>query len=107
MLMELDFVPYDFLVIWSSGNIAFNMADVHHRRIAQKLKVACEETAAQAIEATSASGQASRIHGKNRKFGSRKEAMAAKIEAAKAKREAKGADISQGPPVKLSRQEAK
>ncbi|KAL4144393.1 hypothetical protein PRNP1_013526 [Phytophthora ramorum] len=47
------------------------------------------QTAAQAIAATTASGQASRIHGKNRKFGSRKEATAAKIAAAKAKREAK------------------
>jgi hypothetical protein len=54
------------------------MADVQHKRVAQKLKQACEETAAQAIAATMASGQASRIHGKNRKFGSRKEAMAAK-----------------------------
>ncbi|POM71447.1 ATP-binding cassette (ABC) Superfamily [Phytophthora palmivora] len=74
------------------------MADIQHKRVAFKLKQACEETAAQAIEATTASGQASRIHGKNRKFGSRKEAMAAKarrqrchIAAAKAKREAKEA----------------
>ncbi|KAG7396497.1 hypothetical protein PHYBOEH_002204 [Phytophthora boehmeriae] len=68
------------------------MADIQHRRVAQKLKQACEETAAQAIAATTASGQASHIHHKNRKFGSRKEAMAAKIAAAKAKREAKEAD---------------
>ncbi|KAG7387512.1 hypothetical protein PHYPSEUDO_014034 [Phytophthora pseudosyringae] len=54
------------------------MADVQHKRVALKLKQACEETAAQAIAATTASGQASRIHGKNRKFGSRKEATAAK-----------------------------
>ncbi|EGZ16085.1 hypothetical protein PHYSODRAFT_334276 [Phytophthora sojae] len=73
------------------------MADIQHKRVAMKLKQACEETAAQAIAATTASGQASRIHGKNRKFGSRKEAMAAKarpsrtIAAAKAKREAKEA----------------
>uniref|UniRef100_A0AAV1V437 Uncharacterized protein n=1 Tax=Peronospora matthiolae TaxID=2874970 RepID=A0AAV1V437_9STRA len=67
------------------------MADIQHKRVALKLKAACEETAAQAIAATTASGQASRIHGKNRKFGSRKEAMAAKIEAAKEKREAKEA----------------
>ncbi|KAF4032686.1 hypothetical protein GN244_ATG15412 [Phytophthora infestans] len=65
------------------------MADIQHKRVALKLKQACEETAEQAIAATTASGQASRIHGKNRKFGSRKEAMAAKIAAAKAKREAK------------------
>ncbi|KAL4115836.1 hypothetical protein PRIC2_012842 [Phytophthora ramorum] len=65
------------------------MADIQHKRVALKLKQACEETAAQAIAATTASGQASRIHGKNRKFGSRKEATAAKIAAAKAKREAK------------------
>lgn len=55
------------------------MADVHHRRVAQQLKAACEETAAQAIAATTASGQASRVHHKNRKFGSRKEAMDAKV----------------------------
>lgn len=54
------------------------MADIQHKRMALKLKQACEETAAQAIAATTASGQASRIHGKNRKFSSRKEAMAAK-----------------------------
>ncbi|KAJ8577610.1 hypothetical protein ON010_g1598 [Phytophthora cinnamomi] len=58
------------------------MADIQHKRVAMKLKQACEETAAQAIAATTASGQASRIHGKNRKFGSRKEAMAAKASAA-------------------------
>ena len=56
------------------------MADIQHKRVALKLKAACEETAAQAIAATTASGQASCIHGKNRKFGSRKEAMAAKVE---------------------------
>ncbi|KAE8911162.1 hypothetical protein PF005_g17665 [Phytophthora fragariae] len=67
------------------------MADIQHKRVAMKLKQACEETAAQAIAATTASGQASRIHGKNRKFGSRKEAMQRKIAAAKAKREAKEA----------------
>ncbi|TYZ60935.1 hypothetical protein PybrP1_004338 [[Pythium] brassicae (nom. inval.)] len=55
----------------------------------EALKAACEETAKQAIAATTASGQATRVHHKNAKFGSRKEAMAAKIEAAKAKREAK------------------
>ncbi|DBA01090.1 TPA: hypothetical protein N0F65_001718 [Lagenidium giganteum] len=65
------------------------MADVHHRQVAAALKAACEETAAQAIAATEASGQASRVHHKNRKYGSRKEAMAAKIAAAQAKREAK------------------
>ncbi|TMW56591.1 hypothetical protein Poli38472_006601 [Pythium oligandrum] len=65
------------------------MADVHQRRVAQALKAACEETAQQAIAATTASGQATRVHHKNRKFGSRKEAMDAKIAAAKAKREAK------------------
>lgn len=54
------------------------MADIQHKRVALKLKQACEETAAQAIAATTASGQASHIHGKNQKFGSRKEAMAAK-----------------------------
>ncbi|RLN60217.1 hypothetical protein BBJ28_00003725 [Nothophytophthora sp. Chile5] len=55
------------------------MADIQHRRVAQKLKQACEETAAQAIAATTASGQASHVHHKNRKFSSRKEAMAAKV----------------------------
>ncbi|GLD99403.1 hypothetical protein PINS_up008122 [Pythium insidiosum] len=67
------------------------MADVHHKRVAQRLKEACEETARQAIAATTESGQASRVHHKNRKFGSRKEAMDAKIAAAKARREAKAA----------------
>uniref|UniRef100_K3WG93 Uncharacterized protein n=1 Tax=Globisporangium ultimum (strain ATCC 200006 / CBS 805.95 / DAOM BR144) TaxID=431595 RepID=K3WG93_GLOUD len=67
------------------------MADIQQKRVAQALKKACEETAAQAIAATTASGQASRVHHKNRKFGSRKEAMDAKIAAAKAKREAKEA----------------
>ncbi|GAB9468058.1 hypothetical protein Gpo141_00005385 [Globisporangium polare] len=67
------------------------MADIQQRRVAQKLKEACEETAAQAIAATMASGQASRVHHKNRKFASRKDAMAAKIAAAKAKREEKEA----------------
>ncbi|KAF1328409.1 Abc transporter a family member 2, partial [Globisporangium splendens] len=56
------------------------MADIQHKRVAQALKKACEETAAQAIAATTASGQASRVHHKNRKFGSRKEAMDAKRE---------------------------
>ncbi|CAI5719610.1 unnamed protein product [Peronospora destructor] len=67
------------------------MADIQQKRVALMLKHACEETAAQAVTATIASGQASRIHGKNQKFGSRKEAMAAKIAAAKARREAKEA----------------
>lgn len=55
------------------------MADVQHKRVAQALKAACEETARQAIAATTASGQAARVHHKNAKFGSRKEAMAAKV----------------------------
>ncbi len=59
------------------------MADIHNRRIAQKLKQACEETAEQAIAATLASGQAKHVHHKNRKFGSRKEAMAAKVSCVK------------------------
>ncbi|KAJ0403799.1 hypothetical protein P43SY_003896 [Pythium insidiosum] len=57
------------------------MADIHHKRVAQRLKEACEETARQAIAATTETGQASRIHHKNRKFGSRKEAMDAKTNA--------------------------
>jgi hypothetical protein len=55
------------------------MADVQHKRVAQRLKEACEETARQAIAATTETGQASRVHHKNAKFGSRKEAMAAKV----------------------------
>lgn len=55
------------------------MADQQHRRVAQALKAACEETAQQAIAATIASGQAMRVHHKNAKFGSRKEAAAAKV----------------------------
>lgn len=55
------------------------MADVQGKRVAASLKQACEEAAAQAIKATTESGQASRVHHKNRKFGSRKEAMDAKV----------------------------
>ncbi|TDH73554.1 uncharacterized protein CCR75_004713 [Bremia lactucae] len=66
----------------------YDMANTQHQQTALKLKKACGEAANQAIAATTLSGQASHIHGKNRKFGSRKEAMAAKIAAAQAKREA-------------------
>jgi hypothetical protein len=52
------------------------------------LVAACKETAQEATAATLASGQASRVYNANAKFGSKKEAMAAKIAAAKAKREA-------------------
>lgn len=55
------------------------MADVQGKRVAASLKQACEEAAAQAIRATTESGQASHVHHKNRKFGSRKEAMDAKV----------------------------
>lgn len=58
-------------------------------RVAKKLAAACKETADQAVKATIESGQAKRVYHKNRKFGSRKEAMDAKIAAAKAKREKK------------------
>ncbi|ETV65920.1 hypothetical protein H257_17472 [Aphanomyces astaci] len=61
------------------------------RQVAQDLAQACRETAAQAIAATTASGQASVVYHNRGKFGSRKEAMNAKIAAAKAKREAKEA----------------
>ncbi|KDO35489.1 hypothetical protein SPRG_00336 [Saprolegnia parasitica CBS 223.65] len=59
------------------------------RRVAAKLAEACRETAAEAIAATLASGQASTVYHNRGKFASRKEAQAAKIAAAKAKREAK------------------
>lgn len=57
------------------------------KKIAATLAAACKETAAEAAAATIASGQASRVYNNNPKYGSRKEAMAAKIAAAKAKRD--------------------
>ncbi|OQR97612.1 hypothetical protein ACHHYP_10200 [Achlya hypogyna] len=62
---------------------------VADRRVAAKLADACRETAAQAIAATLESGQASTVYHNRGKFSNRKEAKAAKIAAAKAKREAK------------------
>ena len=71
-----------------------------HLAVAQSLKQACEETAAQAINATIQTGQADRVFGKvgedgkvamKGKFGSADAARKAKIEAAKAKRAAKEA----------------
>ncbi|KAH9101278.1 hypothetical protein LEN26_015792 [Aphanomyces euteiches] len=67
-----------------------NMSE-RDRRIAQELAQACRETAAQAVAATTASGQASVVYHNRGKFGSRREATNAKIAAAKAKREAKEA----------------
>lgn len=61
-----------------------------HEKVAQKLAEACKVAAGEAIKATEESGQAKHVHHKNRKFSSRKEAMDAKIAAAKAKRENKG-----------------
>jgi len=50
-----------------------SMASQQHVKVAQKLAAACRETAEQAIAATEASGQAQRVHHKNRKYGRRKE----------------------------------
>ncbi|KAF0697404.1 Aste57867_11884 [Aphanomyces stellatus] len=61
------------------------------RKVAQDLAQACRETAAQAIAATTESGQASVVYHNRGKFASRREAQNAKIAAAKAKREAKEA----------------